>query len=60
MESAQHIVYLLSELRKASRLKVSQVLEMSHDEINHFLLSNHFHLTGKDHFESVRRGMSLE
>nr|WP_162055354.1 transposase [Pontibacter pamirensis] len=58
MESAQYIAYLLSEPRKVSCVKASEVLEVSHDEINRFLLSSHF--TGKDLFEAVRQGLKLE
>ena len=58
MESAQYIAYLLSEPRKVSCMKASEVLEVSHDEINRFLLSSHF--TGKDLFEAVRQGLELE
>lgn len=57
MESAQYIAYLLSEPRKVSCVKASEVLEVSHDEINRFLLSSHF--TGKDLFEAVRAGLKL-
>jgi hypothetical protein len=58
MESAQYIAYLLSEPRKVSCIKASEVLEVSHDEINRFLLSNNF--TGKDLFEAVRQGLKWE
>ncbi|RDV11974.1 hypothetical protein DXT99_22850 [Pontibacter diazotrophicus] len=58
MESAQYIAYLLSESRKVSCVKASKVLEMSHGEINRFLLSNSF--TGKDLFKVVRQGLKLE
>nr|WP_162056527.1 transposase [Pontibacter pamirensis] len=58
MESAQYIAYLMSEPRKVSCVKASEVLEVSHDEINRFLLSSHF--TGKDLFEAVRRGLCLK
>jgi len=58
MEAAQYIAYLLSEPRKVSCVKASQVLEVSHDEINRFLLSSHF--TGKDLFEAVKQGLCLE
>lgn len=40
-----------------SCVKTSEVLEVSHDEINRFLLSSH--LTGKDLFEAVRQGLRL-
>lgn len=58
MESAQYIACLLSEPRKVSCVKASEVLEVSHDEVNRFLLSNNF--TGKDLFEAVRQGLKLE
>ncbi|GAA4435592.1 hypothetical protein GCM10023188_27650 [Pontibacter saemangeumensis] len=58
MESAQYIAYLLSEPRKVSCVKASEVLEVSHDEINRFLLSNDF--TGKELFEAVKAGLRLE
>ena len=51
MEAASYIAYLLSEPRKVSCVKASEVLEVSHDAINRFLLSSHF--TGKDLFEAV-------
>ena len=58
MDSAHYIAYLLSEPRKASCVKASEVLEVSHDEINRFLLSSDF--TGKDLFEAVKLGLCLE
>lgn len=58
MESAQYIAYLLSEPRKVSCVKASEVLEVSHDEINRFLLDNNF--TGHDLFEAVKQGVRLE
>ena len=57
MEAASYIAYLLSEPRKVSCVKASEVLEVSHDEINRFLLSSHF--TGKDLFEAVKQGLRL-
>lgn len=42
MEATSCIAYLLSEPRKVSCVKASQVLEVSHDEMNRFLLSSHF------------------
>ena len=41
-----------------SCVKASEVLEVSHDEINRFLLSSRF--TGKDLFEAVKQGLCLE
>ncbi|MHA6249029.1 IS701 family transposase [Pontibacter sp. CAU 1760] len=58
MESSHYIAYLLSEPRKVSCVKASEVLEVSHDEINRFLLSSHF--TGKELFEAVKQGLCLE
>ncbi len=58
MESAQYIAYLLSEPRKVSCVKASEVLEVSHDEINRFLSGNSF--TGKDLFEAVKQGLNLK
>jgi len=58
MEAAQYIAYLLSEPRKVSCVKASEVLEVSHDEINRFLLSNDF--TGKELFEAVKAGLHLQ
>lgn len=58
MESAHYIAYLLSEPRKVSCEKASEVLEVSHDEINRFLLGRHF--TCEDLFEAVRQGVCLE
>lgn len=58
MEAAYYIAYLLSEPRKASCVKASEVLEVSHDEINRFLLGSQF--AGRDLFEAVRQGLCLE
>lgn len=57
MEPASYIAYLLSEPRKVSCVKASEVLAISHDAINRFLLSNHF--SGKDLFEAVKQGIRL-
>jgi hypothetical protein len=57
MEAGSYIAYLLSEPRKVSCVKASEVLEISHDEINRFLLSNQF--SGKDLFAAVQQGLSL-
>lgn len=57
MESAHYIAYLLSEPRKVSCVKASEVLAVSHDEINRFLLSRTF--TGQDLFEAVKEGIAL-
>lgn len=52
-----YIAYLLSEPRKISCVKASEVLAISHDEINQFLLSNQF--SGKDLFAAVKQGICL-
>ncbi len=55
MESASYIAYLLSEPGQVSCVKASEVLELTHDEINRFLLSNAF--SGKDLFAAVQSGI---
>ncbi len=57
MEAATYIAYLLSEPRQSSCVKASEVLAVSHDEVNRFLLSSTF--TGKDLFEAVKGGVCL-
>ncbi len=58
MEAATYIAYLLSEPRKVSCVKASEVLAVSHDEVNRFLLGNDF--TGKELFEAVKLGVCLQ
>jgi hypothetical protein len=57
MEAASYIAYLLSEPRQPSCVKASEVLEVSHDEINRFLLSSTY--TGQDLFEAVKEGLAF-
>ncbi len=57
MEAACYIAYLLSELRKVSCVKASEVLALSHDAVNRFLSGNVF--TGLDLFESIKPGLCL-
>lgn len=57
MEAAIYIAYLLSEPRQPSCVKASEVLAVSHDAINRFLLTNSF--TGKDLFEAVKGGIAF-
>jgi hypothetical protein len=57
MEVGSYIAYLLSEPRKISCVKASQVLDVSHDAINRFLLSHDF--DGKDLFAAVKSGICL-
>ncbi|QMU27443.1 hypothetical protein HUW48_05045 [Adhaeribacter radiodurans] len=58
MEAASYIAYLLSELRKISCVKASEVLAVLYDEVNRFLLKNDF--TGKELFEAVKSGICLQ
>ncbi len=57
MESASYIAYLLSESRPPSCVKASEVLAVTHDAINRFLLSSTF--TGQDLFEAVKASIAL-
>lgn len=58
MQLDQYIAYLLSTPCPSSCVKASEVLEVSHDEVNRFLLSSEY--TGRDLFESVRVGLCLQ
>ncbi len=58
MELSSYIAYLLSEPGKASCVKASEVLSISHDEVNRFLLSGQW--SGKDLFDAVKEGIALE
>jgi hypothetical protein len=57
MDSARYIAYLLSEPKRASCVRAGDILEVSHDEINRFLLSGDF--TGKDLFNAVKDCLEL-
>lgn len=57
MELSSYIAYLLSEPRKISCVRASEILSVSHDEINRLLLSGQW--GGKDLFESVKDGLDL-
>lgn len=57
MEAASYIAYMLSEPRQVSCVRASAVLEVCHDEVNRFPLSNNF--TGKALFEAVKPGLCL-
>jgi len=58
MKAAYYIAYLLSEPRKISCVKASEVLAVFHDEINCFFMNNQF--SGKDLFEAVKQGVLPE
>lgn len=51
MESAEYIAYLMSEPYKSSCVRSSEVLAVSHDEVNRFLNAGSF--SGKDLFDKV-------
>lgn len=57
MDSARYIAYLLSEPGRVSCVRAGDILEVSHDEINRFLLTGDF--TGKDLFDAVKGGVKL-
>jgi hypothetical protein len=51
MEASEYIAYLLSESYKSSCVRSSQVLAISHDEVNRFLSNSDF--SGKHLFDKV-------
>ena len=51
MEAGEYIAYLLSEPYKSSCVRSSQVLQISHDEVNRFLCNSD--CSGKDLFEKA-------
>jgi hypothetical protein len=57
MELSSYIAYLLSEPGKISCVRASEILSVSHDEINRLLLSGQW--GGKDLFDAVRGGLDL-
>lgn len=57
MEAAEYIAYLMSEAGKSSCVRSSQVLQISHDEVNRFLNGNDF--TGKELFEKIHSAIEL-
>src|SRR5215210_4240254 len=58
MEAAEYIAYLLSEPYKSSCVRSSQVLQISHDEVNRFLCNSGF--SGKDLFDKVSEAIDLQ
>ena len=51
MEAEKYITYLLSEPKGSSCVKSGDVLEVSHDKVNNFLLSGNF--TGKNLYDKA-------
>jgi len=58
MDLDQYIAYLMSNPSNSSCVNASDVLQVSHDQINRFLLASDY--TGKDLFDSVRPTLSLQ
>ena len=57
MDIEKYIAYLMSSPVGSSCVKASSILEVSHDEVNRFLLSNHH--TGLELFVKVRDHIDL-
>ena len=57
METEKYISYLLSEPKGSSCVRSSEVLEVSHDQVNSFLLSGNF--SGKDLFDKASLHLDL-
>lgn len=57
MEAEKYITYLLSEPKGSSCIKSGEVLEVTHDKINSFLLSGSF--SGKDLFDKAKVHLNL-
>jgi hypothetical protein len=57
MEAEAYIAYLMSSPKGSSCVRAGEVLEVSHDEVNRFLLSGDF--TGQDLFEAVKGHLEL-
>src|SRR6058998_2081561 len=57
MEASEYIAYLLSEAGKSSCVRSGKVLQISHDEVNRFLVNSDFR--GKDLFERAKRALRL-
>jgi hypothetical protein len=58
MEASEYIAYLLSEAGKSSScVRSGKVLQISHDEVNRFLVNSNF--SGKDLFERIKAALSL-
>jgi len=57
MEASEYIAYLLSEAGKSSCVRSGKVLQISHDEVNRFLVNSDF--MGKDLFERAKGALIL-
>lgn len=57
MEVSEYIAYLMSEAYKSSCVRSSQVLQVSHDEVNRFLNGSRF--TPKELSRNVRLAIEL-
>lgn len=57
MEVAAYIAYLMSEPYKSSCVRSSQVLAVSHDEVNRFLSAGNF--SGKDLFDKIAPAIEM-
>ncbi len=57
MEASEYIAYLLSEPYKSSCVRSSQVLAISHDEVNRFLTNSNF--GSKELFDKIREAIAL-
>lgn len=58
MQAEEYIAYLLSSPANSSCVQAGEVLEVSHDEVNRFLLSGNYQ--GSDLFKAVNRSLELE
>lgn len=58
MEAGEYIAYLLSEPYKSSCVRSSQILAISHDEVNRFLCNSDF--SGKDLFDKISAAIELQ
>lgn len=57
MSVDEYVAYLMSNVSGCSCTKAAQTLQVSHDEVNRFLVSSHF--TGRDLFDSVQHNLEL-
>lgn len=58
MEASEYFAYLLSEPYKSSCVRSSQVLQISHDEVNRFLNDSNF--STKELFDKISEGIELQ
>lgn len=57
MEASEYIAYLLSEAGKSSCVRSGKVLQISHDEVNRFLVNSNFN--GKALFDKAKDALQL-